>query len=410
MPEIDRRGAPGGLQLLAPARRSADPAGCRSPRCPPGSRRRVMPAATICASHRIGAPAWSAARAFLTTLGDQARSATRSVIPQAWIIRTATCATSAGSSPRRRRFRPDRRERPPVDLGAVPHVLASHPLPVHQIPIAYSNHIHELPGRLPAPPLTPRPVHPPSVPFASRVIRASIRPHIRQRLGTPRPPRTRCHTVPDRVRRCDQPNPLQLTADPAGTTTDRHGVSRIRPRRPASRRACGLRDRGSLFLREASERHGHHQCRSVPPGIDRRACSSAAPQSPPARAGRGSDPHRPRPRRSATRPRPAHQERLSHPNHQSSHLAPPHPDSTHAKTQQRLTVIDRPHGHIRPHPGQIPAAVVQCEQEAPRQLGQRRPRAQLPVDRSHHREYVVQAVLVQTGQWRREDVAHALMA
>ena len=34
-----------------------------------GSRLRVIPAATICASHRIGAPAWSAARACLHDTG-----------------------------------------------------------------------------------------------------------------------------------------------------------------------------------------------------------------------------------------------------------------------------------------------------------------------------------------------------
>jgi hypothetical protein len=48
-----------------------------------GSRFLVTPAATIAASHRIGAPSCSAFLAAFTTPGDQARSATRSVIPHA---------------------------------------------------------------------------------------------------------------------------------------------------------------------------------------------------------------------------------------------------------------------------------------------------------------------------------------
>lgn len=39
-------------------------------------------------------------RAFATTPGEYAMSWTRSVMPQAWIIRTATVATSAGSPAR----------------------------------------------------------------------------------------------------------------------------------------------------------------------------------------------------------------------------------------------------------------------------------------------------------------------
>ena len=62
-----------------------------------GSRLRVTPLATICASQRMGAPPCSAPRAFATTPGEKARSSTRSTIPQAWIIRTATCASSAES-------------------------------------------------------------------------------------------------------------------------------------------------------------------------------------------------------------------------------------------------------------------------------------------------------------------------
>ena len=63
---------------------------------PAGSRLRVTPLATMLASHRIGAPARSAARPFATTSGVKARSRTRSTMPQAWIIRTATWLTSAG--------------------------------------------------------------------------------------------------------------------------------------------------------------------------------------------------------------------------------------------------------------------------------------------------------------------------
>lgn len=65
-----------------------------------GSRARVTPDATIRASQRIGAPSSSAARARSTTPGDHTRSSTRSVIPHAWIIRTATRATSSGSPDR----------------------------------------------------------------------------------------------------------------------------------------------------------------------------------------------------------------------------------------------------------------------------------------------------------------------
>ncbi len=65
-----------------------------------GSRLRVTPLATICTSHRIGAPASSAARARSTTSGVYPRSCGRSVIPQAWIMRTATWATEAGSPER----------------------------------------------------------------------------------------------------------------------------------------------------------------------------------------------------------------------------------------------------------------------------------------------------------------------
>ncbi len=65
-----------------------------------GSRLRVTPLATMLTSHRIGAPARRAARAEATAPGEYTRSSTRSTMPQAWIIRTATWATSAGSPAR----------------------------------------------------------------------------------------------------------------------------------------------------------------------------------------------------------------------------------------------------------------------------------------------------------------------
>ncbi|AOW88428.1 hypothetical protein BC342_20020 [Streptomyces olivaceus] len=65
-----------------------------------GSRLRVTPLATICTSQRIGAPACRASRARSTTAGVYERSRTRSTMPQAWIIRTATRLTSAGSPAR----------------------------------------------------------------------------------------------------------------------------------------------------------------------------------------------------------------------------------------------------------------------------------------------------------------------
>ena len=57
---------------------------------------RVTPEATISASQSTGAPASRASRARRTTSGECATSAARSTCPQAWIIRTATRATSSG--------------------------------------------------------------------------------------------------------------------------------------------------------------------------------------------------------------------------------------------------------------------------------------------------------------------------
>ena len=67
---------------------------------PAGSRDRMIPLATIWESQRIGAPSRSAARHAPTMLGLYARDAGRSVCPAAWIILTATCATSGGSEER----------------------------------------------------------------------------------------------------------------------------------------------------------------------------------------------------------------------------------------------------------------------------------------------------------------------
>ena len=60
-----------------------------------GSRRRVTPEATIVASHRMGAPACSAARARVTASGVIRTSSTRSTWPHAWIMRTTTFSVSA---------------------------------------------------------------------------------------------------------------------------------------------------------------------------------------------------------------------------------------------------------------------------------------------------------------------------
>ena len=64
---------------------------------PAGSRAAVMPAATIDESHRIGAPAASAAWVASTTPGVKAMCPGRSTCPQVWIIRTTTRATSSGN-------------------------------------------------------------------------------------------------------------------------------------------------------------------------------------------------------------------------------------------------------------------------------------------------------------------------
>ena len=59
-----------------------------------GRRARVMPLATILASHRIGAPANSASRPRLAASGENKISAAASTIPQEWMTRTATFSSS----------------------------------------------------------------------------------------------------------------------------------------------------------------------------------------------------------------------------------------------------------------------------------------------------------------------------
>ncbi|SHR19452.1 Uncharacterised protein [Mycobacteroides abscessus subsp. abscessus] len=65
-----------------------------------GRRSRVMPAATIEESHRMGAPASSAARVRATTPGVKAISPGRSTCPQVWMSLTTTRATSSGNADR----------------------------------------------------------------------------------------------------------------------------------------------------------------------------------------------------------------------------------------------------------------------------------------------------------------------
>jgi hypothetical protein len=55
-----------------------------------GNLLRVMPCATIFASHRMGAPRNNAADAHAAKVGDIRMSSATSTIPQAWIILTAT--------------------------------------------------------------------------------------------------------------------------------------------------------------------------------------------------------------------------------------------------------------------------------------------------------------------------------
>ena len=67
---------------------------------PAGSLARVMPCATICESHRTGLPASSAPRAAAVKPGLKRRSRVISTMPQAWITRTATRASSAAKPER----------------------------------------------------------------------------------------------------------------------------------------------------------------------------------------------------------------------------------------------------------------------------------------------------------------------
>ena len=67
---------------------------------PAGRRARVMPCATISASHSTGRPASSAARAAPAKPGLMRSAAAISTMPQAWMTRTATRASS-GAKPDR---------------------------------------------------------------------------------------------------------------------------------------------------------------------------------------------------------------------------------------------------------------------------------------------------------------------
>ena len=60
-----------------------------------GRRDRVIPLATILASHRIGAPPARAFRAAAAKPGENRMSSVRSTMPQAWIIRMATRASTS---------------------------------------------------------------------------------------------------------------------------------------------------------------------------------------------------------------------------------------------------------------------------------------------------------------------------
>lgn len=65
-----------------------------------GRRERVMPAATIDESHRIGAPSASVAWVLVTTSPVKATWSVTSTWPQVWINRTTTRETSAGKRDR----------------------------------------------------------------------------------------------------------------------------------------------------------------------------------------------------------------------------------------------------------------------------------------------------------------------
>jgi hypothetical protein len=59
-----------------------------------GRRARVIPSETIRASHRIGAPVASAARAAAVNVGEKWIWRASSTMPAAWIMRTATGSSS----------------------------------------------------------------------------------------------------------------------------------------------------------------------------------------------------------------------------------------------------------------------------------------------------------------------------
>lgn len=93
------------------------------------------------------------------------------------------------------------------------------------------------------------------------------------------------------------------------------------------------------------------------------------------------------------------QKRLSRSQHELRHHVPLHPHTTGPEAQQGSPLVDRPHSHIGCQLGQIPASIVQREQEPPRQVSQGRAITQRLVQGSGYRKYVVPRLLVQTGEW-----------
>ena len=66
----------------------------------PGNRERVTPSLTMRASHRIGAPATSAARAACAKPVEKCSCASSPIIPAAWTMRTAIGSSSASKRAR----------------------------------------------------------------------------------------------------------------------------------------------------------------------------------------------------------------------------------------------------------------------------------------------------------------------
>ena len=231
-------------------------------------------------------------------------SPTRSTIPQAWIIRTATRATSAGS-PRQVGLGPDRRERPPVDLRAVAFVLHQALLaaataspspdpargdsrprrpasPVHRrYAVAGPGRLdpHVRPGRAAAPAGAPDPVH--RQPVDDRAA-ARRRPPARR----PATSRTRA------ARRTRSPRPTgesASTASPASASAAQPPLRRlrrqIRHHDPTARRddqPVGPRQNPQLYAGEPPQRH-HARDRAPGPSGCATIPTSAAPVRRPTR-------------------------------------------------------------------------------------------------------------------------------